>query len=118
MRLLRVLNEALTELDDTGDVLEFSGFTVSIDRAKKKLIFSPQVATGNVAPSQLRTMMTMLKQNFKVVKVDSLEDEGDASQGDTDDKALRGMFEIQIDPRENFEAVIDFIKNEIARGPM
>jgi len=66
MRLLRVLSEALTEQDPSGrdDDLEFSGFTVSVDRNKKKLIFAPQIATGNVAPTQLRTMITMLKQNF------------------------------------------------------
>jgi len=63
-------------------------------------------------------MMTMLKQNFKVTKVDSLEDEGDAKPGDEDDKSLRGMFEIQIDPREDFEAVVDFIKNEVGRGAL
>lgn len=117
MRLLGVLREALTEQDPSGldDTLEFSGFIVSIDRSKKKLIFSPQVSTGNVAPTQLRTMMTMLKQNFKILKIDSLEDEGDAGSGDVDDKTLRGMFEIQVDLREDFEAVVDFIKNEIAR---
>jgi len=49
------------------------------------------------------------------LKIDSLEDGGDAKVGDVDDKALRGMFEIQLDLREDFEAVVDFIKNEIAR---
>lgn len=120
MRLLRVLQEALTEQDPSGldDTLEFSGFTVSVDRPKKRLIFSPQVATGNVAPTSLRTMMTMLKQNFNVTKAVSLEDEGDAAPGDSDDPALRGVFELQVDPREDFEAVVDFIKNEIANGTL
>ena len=113
MRLLRVLNEALSEQSE--DLLEFPAFTVTVDRNKRKLIFAPQLAKGNVAPSELRTLLNLLKRDFNVLRVVSLEDEGDAKEGDEDDKSLRGMFEVEVDPREDFNSLIDYIKNHSTR---
>jgi hypothetical protein len=115
--LKKVLMEALVEQDPQGldNVIEFpnENFMVSIDRNRKKLIFSPQQHSS--LPSKLRTMLTMLKQRFNIIKVNSLEDEDDAGQGDTDDPNLRGVFEIVVDPREDFEAVVDFVRNSMDR---
>ena len=113
MQLKKVLMEALMEQDqqEVDDVIEFpnENFTVSIDRNKKRFIFSPQQHAS--LPSKLRTVLTMLKQRFNIIKINSLEDEDDAGQGDTDDMKLRGVFEVVVDPRENIDAVIDFIKS-------
>lgn len=108
MKLKDVLIEILSEQD--GDVLEFpdENLTISIDRPKRRLIFAPQKDAS--LPSKLRTILTMVRQEFKVSKVTSLEDEGDAGPGDTDDPKLQGVFELVLDPRENIDKVVDFIK--------
>jgi hypothetical protein len=116
MRLKEVLLEILAEQDVQGleDTIEFptQNFVVSIDRAEKKLTFSPQ--SHSMLPSKMRTFLTMLKQNFRVIKLNSLEDEDDAGPGDVDDPNLRGIFEIEFDPREDFEKVVDFIRQKVA----
>jgi len=115
MRLKDVFLEALLEQDPQGleDTLEFpnQNFTVSVDRNQKKLIFSPQ--SHSALPSKMRTFLTMLKRDFRVIRVKSLEDEGDQGPGDVDDPNLRGVFEIVFDPRENFEEIIDYIKQKV-----
>lgn len=103
---------------DLEDVVEFpnSNFVLSIDRNNKKIIFSPQ--SHAALPSKMRTFITMLKQDFRVIRLKSLEDEGDAGPGDTDDLALRGVFEIEFDPREDFESIVDYIKQKVQNENM
>lgn len=111
LKLKNIILEVL-QTEQEEDVLEFpnENFTVSIDRNKRKLIFAPQEHSS--LPSKLRTMLTMLKQRFNIVNINSLEDENDAGSGDVDDPNLRGVFEVEVDPRENFDSVIQFVKTE------
>jgi hypothetical protein len=115
MRLKNILLEALAEQDAQGldDTLEFpnQNFTVSIDRNQKKLIFSPQ--SHSALPSKMRTFLSMLKRDFRITRLKSLEDEGDQGPGDTDDPNLRGVFEIEFDPRENIEEIVDYIRRKV-----
>lgn len=110
MHLKKLFLEVLKE-QESEDVLEFpnENFTVSLDRERQRLIFAPQQHAS--LPSRLRNMLNMLKQRFNVSKVNSLEDEDDVGPNDIDDPNLRGIFEIVLDPRENFDAVIEFIQN-------
>lgn len=114
MKLKRVFLEALVEQDPQGldDYVEFpnQNFVVSIVRPQKKLIFSPQ--GRSFVTTKMRIVINSLKQKFNVLKVNSLEDEDDAGPGDTDDPKLIGVFEVVFDPREDFEAAVDFLKNE------
>ena len=117
MKLMRVLREALAEQDEQGleDVIEFpnQNFTVSIDRAKKKLTFAPQ--SHSALPSKMRSFITMLQQDFDILRLTSLEDEGDEGPGDVDDPNLRGVFEMELDPRTDLEEIVDYIKQKVER---
>lgn len=112
MKLRTVLLEALAEQGEEETIeLPNQNFTISVERVKNRLIFSPQ---GHFSmPSKMRTMLTMLKQKFNVTTIDSLEDEGDTQEGDTDDLNLRGMFEVVFDPRESLDEILDFIKTSM-----
>lgn len=112
MRLREIFMEALGE-QELPDSIEFpnQNFIVSINRPQRKLIFSPEGHSS--LPNKIRTMINMLKQNFRVLKVNSLADEDDRGQGDTDDPNLRGVFAVDFDPRVDFEAAIDFLKNQM-----
>jgi hypothetical protein len=115
MRLKKILLEALAEQDAQGldDTIEFpnQNFVVSVDRNQKKLIFSPQ--SHSALPSKMRTFINMLKRDFRITRLKSLEDEGDQGPGDTDDPNLRGVFEVQLDPREDVNEVVDYIKKKV-----
>jgi len=112
MKLIEILHRLIVEqeIQDLDNVVEFprDNFVLTIDRSKRQLIFSPLM--NAVFDSKVRTLLTMLKQNFKVTKIDNLEDENDTKPGDKDDPNLKNVFQVELDPREDFEAVIDFIK--------
>ena len=97
MNLKSLYESVLKEQEGDGEVLEFphDNFTLSIFRGTKKLLFSPQ--HHDSITNKIRTLVNTLKQNFRILRVN--------------DKDL-GAFEIEVDPRENFEAIIDFIKNQ------
>ena len=109
MRLRELLNEVIRE-QETEDVIELpnQNFSITIDRPKKKLIFAPEGHSS--LPNKIRTILQMLKQHFNVLNVNSLEDEDDYEG--TDDPNLRGVFEIEFDPRENFDEVINFVRQQ------
>lgn len=115
MQLKKIILEVLREQEDAENIIEFpnENFTVSINRNEKKLVFAPLLHSA--IPSKIRTYINLLKQNFRVLRVNSLEDEDDTRENDVDDPKLRGVFEIEFDPREDFEAVLDFIRNQIDR---
>ena len=94
-----------------ANLLEFpnGNLNVTVDRPKKRLIFSPR--DGMKYSGNLRTLIVMLKQRFKISKINSLEDEDDAGEGDVDDPKLRGVFEVVLDPRENLDNVLSFVKS-------
>lgn len=94
MRLQEIVKRILCE-QDQDNIIEFpnENMTVSVFRAEKKLIFSPQEHES--LPSKIRTVLHLLKQNFHVLRV----------------KHMAGnSFELDFDPREDFESVITFIK--------
>ena len=91
------LKEILQEMEGDGETLEFpnDNFVLSVFRNTKTLIFTPQY--HNSITNKVRTLVNMLKQNFRILRVV--------------DKDL-GAFEIQVDPREDFESVVDWIKSQ------
>lgn len=94
--LLRLVVESLLREQD-AEVMEFpnDNFTLSIFRSNKTLVFTPQY--HHSVTNKIRTLITMLKQNFRILRVN--------------DKDL-GSFEVEVDPREDFESVVDFIRNQ------
>lgn len=84
--------------NNNDQVLEFpnSNFAVSFFGADKKLLFSPQ--SHESLPNKVRTMVNMIKQNFKVSQIEQKD---------------MGAFEITLSPQENFDAVVNFIKQEL-----
>lgn len=107
MKLIDVFNKILKEdnmgldpITSSGEdtVIEFpsSNFAISLFRANKTLLFTPQQHTS--ITNKIRTFVNMIKQNFKVQKI--------AQKG-------QGIFEVQLDPVQDFDEVIDFIKNEV-----
>jgi len=117
MKLTSVIKKIIKEQDDNielDNTIEFpkENFILSIDRPKKKIIFSPQYKNTSI-PSKIRTLIVMLKQRFDILNVNSLEDKGTATQAnDQDISNLKGVFEIEVDPSENFESIIDYIQQE------
>jgi hypothetical protein len=112
MRLRKLLNEILKEQEEVENVIEFphQNFIVTIDQSKKKLIFAPEGHSS--VPNKIRTIVQMLRQNFHVLRVNSLEDENDYDS--EDDPKLRGVFEVEFDPRENFDEVVNFVRQQEA----
>jgi hypothetical protein len=97
LSLRSIIEEALAEQEDEGNVIEFpqDNFNLSIFRSQRKLLFTPQF--HNAMTKNVRTLVTMLKQNFRIKEVN--------------DKSL-GAFEIEVEPTEDFESVVDFIKQQ------
>lgn len=91
------LKQILLEMEGDGQTLQFpnDNFTLAIFRKNKTLVFTPQYHTS--ITNKVRTLVNMLKQNFRILRVE--------------DKDL-GAFEVQVDPREDFEGVVDWIKNQ------
>lgn len=67
--------------------------TVSLFPSQKKIVFAPQDHTAYT--NKIRTYVNMMKQNFRIDDVNFLG---------------QGAFEIVFDPRENFESVIQFLR--------
>jgi hypothetical protein len=86
--------------NNNDQLLEFpnSNFVVSLFGADKKLLFSPQ--SHESLPNKVRTMVNMIKQNFKVSQIEQKD---------------MGAFEITLSPQENFDGVVNFIKQEMER---
>jgi len=91
------LKTIFLEMEGDGEILEFpnDNFTLSIFRGTKKLLFSPQY--HNAITNKIRTLINMLKQNFRILRINN--------------KDL-GAFEVEVDPREDFESIVDYIKNQ------
>ena len=64
----------------------------------------------NEVTTQAARQMDPRKQHFNVLNVNSLEDENDYEGAD--DENLRGVFEVEFDPRENFDEVINFVRQQ------
>jgi FMN-dependent NADH-azoreductase len=106
MRLIEVFNNLL-EADAVGEtdaqkqedtVLEFphQNFTVSIVKTGKKLFFTPQQHSS--ITTQMKSYVDKISENFLVLNI---KEHGE------------GAFEIEIDPREDFDAVIEFVQGQL-----
>lgn len=84
-------------MEGDGETLQFpdDNFVLSVFRSTKTLLFTPQY--HNSITNKIRILVNMLKQNFNIARVS--------------DKDM-GSFEVEVDPREDFEAVIEFIKSQ------
>ena len=71
---------------------------VTAERDQKRLLFIP-VHHSSVT-DKIQSYGNVLKQNFMVISTKEIED---------------GAFEFVFDPREDFEAVIDFVKAQSVR---
>jgi hypothetical protein len=95
MILLKVIWESILKEQDEDNIIEFpnDNFTISVFRAEKKILFTPQGHSS--LPSKIRILVNMLKQNFNILRIK--------------DKDV-GSFEVEVDPREDFESIVDYIK--------
>jgi len=121
MLLKEILVQILKEQDESNMVLEFpkQKFTVSVDKKQKKLLFSPSEST--IVPSGLRTTVLMLQRNFNVSEVSSAESKqkqqqspegSEPEQFDVNSPNVRGVIEVQLDPRENIDKVVEFLSRQ------
>lgn len=93
MKLKTILESILKEEAET---VSFPGdnFTALFDDTQKKIILSP-IEDGS--SSKTRTFIQLLKQDFRVYSVTTREDE---------------IFEIRMDPSEDFNMIKDYIKQK------
>lgn len=121
MRLISIVYQILREQDENTLVLEFpkEKLTVSVDKMKKTLIFSPQESA--TLSNDIRTLALMVKRNFNVSSIKSQEDmqsyQGVDGSGETDlnNPDLQGIFILQLDPRENVDKVVEFLSSQVGR---
>ena len=109
IKLWDIIKE-IYEQEESENIIDFpdQNFTVALDPNQKKMIFAPE--EDSVLPSKLRTLIQMIRQEFNVSNVKSLEDEGDYDSGD--DSEMRGSFQMEFDPRENFDEAVRFIQQQ------
>lgn len=84
---------------DEDNIIEVpsSNFVISLFPNTKTLLFSPQEHTS--VTKQVRTLINDLKQEYSV-----------------DSVVMKGAnaFEVKFDAREDFDAVVDFIKSQVS----
>lgn len=97
MTLKEIYEKILREGAQPAEVFEFphDNFVLSVFRGEKKLLFSPQ--QHDSITGKIRTLVNMLKNDFRVLRVN-------AKDGN--------CFEVELDPRENIDSVIDYITNQ------
>ena len=108
MLLKEILNQVLREQDEGNMTIEFpkEKFVVSVDKQQKKLIFSPQESSA--LANKIRPTILLLKRNFNVANI-----RGDEGEADIEDPNARGIFEVELDPRENIDKVIEFLSRQV-----
>jgi hypothetical protein len=96
MKLVTLLKEILEE-DDEEITAEYPkhNLNISFFEKEKKIHFAP---LQGVSSSKTRTIINQVKDNFKVISVRQLP---------------HGVFELKLDPTQQFFSVVDFIKTEL-----
>lgn len=111
MKLKSIVRQILLE-QEMGDEniieLDSMNLSISINPAKKSFIFAP---IDTKKQSEIRKLINLLKTNFRIVKVNNLTDE-DSKLNQGKESDLKNSFEVVVDPRENFDSVIDFVRNQ------
>jgi len=97
MKLKDILKEIL-EQDDLKDIVEFpnSNINLFIDRNEKKITLSP-VEVEKPSPKS-RVIIRSIEGKFAVKEIK---------------EQSKDLFEITFSPSEDFESVVDFVKNEL-----
>jgi hypothetical protein len=83
------------ESQSSAEVFQFphDNMTISVFRNKKVLAFIPQFHQS--LTTTIRTFITTLKQNFMVLRVTPKD---------------MSAFEVEFDPRQNFDEVVEYVK--------
>lgn len=99
-----------TAIQEQQEIIEFpaEGFAVSIFAPEKKLVFTPIQGVQN--PKKMATFGTMLKQQFHVSRINSFGDQ--ENERSIADDYLQKSFEVIFDPRENFDSVLQFLRDQ------
>lgn len=95
---INLLKEGEEEpVDDS--IIEFPeyNFSVSLFKDEKRIIFSPQNCTQDL-PEMVDAFVEIMKEKYAVSKAEPKE---------------VGTFEVVFDPREDFESVLTFIKQQV-----
>jgi hypothetical protein len=111
MKLKSIAKKILIEQElNDEDIIELSSMNMSasINPFKKSIILVP---IDLKKQSEIRKVIVLLKTNFRIVKVNNLSDEDSKINKDKESN-MKNSFEVVVDPRENFDSVVDFIKNQ------
>ena len=104
MKLKEVFINLIKEEEQVFDdsIIEFPehNFSVSLFKDEKRIIFSPQNYTQNL-PEMVDAFVEIMKEKYVVSKAEPKE---------------VGTFEVIFDPREDFESVLTFIKQQLEIG--
>lgn len=106
MKLKEVFINLIKEgdMEDPVDdsIVEFPehNFVISLFKDEKKVIFSPQNCTQEL-PEMAHAFVEVMKEKYAVSKAEPKE---------------VGTFEVIFDPREDFESVLTFIKQQLEMG--
>jgi hypothetical protein len=102
MRLKEIFEDIIEQTPSEDDIVEFpkENIILFINRNERELTFSPYDQMRPVP--KLRVLLNSLKEKFRdgVKQIKQQE---------------RDIFEVTFNPLENFEIVVDFVKNEIDR---
>jgi hypothetical protein len=113
MKLKDLFLEVAFEGEDTVDFSDGDeNFRATLSRQDNSIVFAPaeESPTGPQATgdTKIETVLTMLKQKFKVLSVRSLEDEKD-SDGSEDDPKLKRVYKVIFSPTVNLISVRDYL---------
>lgn len=99
MKLKKLFLELLQE-EELDDVIKFpaQNLVVSIFRSDKRMMLMPQDKGDSTLA---RSYVNMLKQQFRVYDVNHLSG---------------NVFEVIFDPREDFESVVEYIRNQVDKA--
>ena len=99
MKLLdayRLVEQDMPDLEENTIELPISHFVISVFSDEKALLFSP-IEHKSITHA-VKELVQDLKNNFRI---DTIEDKGG------------NVFKVQIDPAEDFDGVINYIKKEL-----
>lgn len=105
MKLFEVFLEAIEDIDtspmpgmDNGQVLSLPNtkFVISVFNDEKKLLFTPQGHSD--LPLAIIDFVYDLRDLFNVLRVNDKEE---------------GIFEVEFDPRQDFNEVLTYVKEEM-----
>jgi len=108
MNLKQILKEVLAE---TEKLIDFPSedFTISLFADERKLVFMPKYDSQK-AMAKIRIYVNAIKQNFRVGKINSLDDEQSYTQSHP---KFQNAFEVYLDPAQDWNQVIQYLKDNV-----